>query len=406
MHHGLQGHIVSGAHGNTGRLDGNAQLLAELGTNRQVFGEIGVRTGGCGHAIAPLHKFIAGSRHRRNGITGIGVRHLERKLCLAGAVAIAQGAAAAGFHIIADRERLLRSAGRGSVRRRRTRCIGALGDVGGILIRRRALVLRLVGVLAGIGENGLQRVRPHMDVAVLEIAALAVAVAALQHLAAVQELVALALAHLHQRLVELVNGGHAHIGVAAVVLRNRRNGIHNDVTILICLMNRREQILVLLDEVVLTHAAVGVVGAERHDHPPGLHLGDGIRNGVLGAVVLEGHALGADGGLYAHALLTHKLVQGDQAIVVHAHRVGVAHKHRGFHIFLARILGFCQNGAGVFINLVLAAVVALRRRIRIRAGLCIALPGFADHHRRNRQGHDDRQRADSQHNAGLLLFGR
>ena len=245
-----------------------------------------------------------------------------------------------------------------------------------------------------------------MDVAILEIAALAVAVAALQHLCGVQELIALALAHLHQRLVELVDGGHAHVWVAAVVLRDGRNGIHNDVAVLIRLVNRREQVLVLLDEIVLAHAAIGVVGAEGHDHPPWLHLGDGIRNGVLGAVALEGHALGAGGGLHAHALLAHKLVQGDQAVVVHAHRVGVAHEHRGFHVFLACVLGFCQNGAGVRVNLVLAAVVALRRRIGIRAGRCIVLSGFADHHRRNRQGHNDRQRADGQHNAGLLLFGR
>ena len=94
---------------------------------------------------------------------------------------------------------------------------------------------------------------------------------------------------------------------------------------------------------VVGHFHAVVVGAEGDDHAAGLHHGDSLGNGIGIAVLLKGDDALIQGHLCADALLGAELLQGDQAVVVQAHRVGVADEEGLVLVGLPRIGRFCQQ---------------------------------------------------------------
>ena len=316
--------------------------------NINVLPEILIGAACGGHAIAPFVEFKAICSHRLDGNTG-GFAHLEFQLTLVAVLAIGQRAAFFGMiacHIAFHR----------------CRAGIAVFALGGVCTLRnigfiRALVLGVQCVRFHILEQCIQAGFIKVDIANGEVAAHTKAVIAFQHLAGVQETISILIAHLQQRLVELVNDLHAHIGILCMVGRNGRNGSDDNVAVAVGVFHCLQSAAVALDKFIRFHAAIGVVGAHHHHNAAGLHFRQSIGNGVGRGIALKINAGITGDALNAKAHLAHKLIQTDQTVAVHTNRVGVTNKHRFVQIVVSGIAGFFQN-SGIFgIQRILVAVI-------------------------------------------------
>ena len=180
-----------------------------------------------------------------------------------------------------------------------------------------------------------------MDVAVCVVVRLAVAILPLEDFGGVQKLEAQLLAQVEQCHVHIVDPGLIHVRVGRVIRRDGRDGVDDNIGIGIAGLDGLDQSGIIRDKVGHFHAVV--VGAEGDDHAAGLHHSDGLGNGIGIAVLLKGDDALIQGYLCADALLGAELLQGDQAVVVQAHRVGVADEEGLVLVGLPRIDRFCQQ---------------------------------------------------------------
>ena len=97
---------------------------------------------------------------------------------------------------------------------------------------------------------------------------------------------------------------------------------------------------------------------------------DYYTDGVVGGVILKGDDPFVQGHLGANALLGTELLQGDQAVVIQTHGVGVSQKQGAVQIFRARIRCFSQQSAGGVIDLVVIGKIC-----------AFAVPGSVRRHR-------------------------
>ena len=146
-----------------------------------------------------------------------------------------------------------------------------------------------------------------MDVALGVIIGVAVAIGPLEGLGRVQKLHTQLLAHVQQRHIEVIDLFLIHVGVVGVVFRDGRHRVHNDVGIGVACLDGLHQRGVVGNEILHRHA--GVVGAEGHHHPAGLHHGHGLSDGVMAAVLLKGHDALVQCRLRADALFCAELLQ-------------------------------------------------------------------------------------------------
>ena len=210
-------------------------------------------------------------------------------------------------------------------------------DVGGI----RAAVIGGVGVGAQIAQRCLEARTLQVDVAVCVVVRLAVAILPLEDLGGVQKLEAQLLAQIEQCHVHNVDPGLIHVRVGRVIRRDGRDGVDDDIGIGIAGLDGLDQSGIIRDKVGHLHAVV--VGAEGDDHAAGLHHGDSLGNGIGIAVLLKSDDALIQSHLCADALLGAELLQGDQAVVVQAHRVGVADEEGLVLVGLPRIGRLCQQ---------------------------------------------------------------
>ena len=194
---------------------------------------------------------------------------------------------------------------------------------------------------AQIAQCCLEARTLQVDVAVCVVVRLAVAILPLEDLGGVQKLEAQLLAQIEQCHVHIVDLGLIHVRVGRVIRRDGRDGVDDDIGIGIAGLDGLDQSGIIRDKVGHFHAVV--VGAEGDDHAAGLHHGDGLGNGIGIAVLLKGDDALIQGYLRADALLGAELLQGDQAVVVQAHRVGVADEEGLVLVGLPRIGRFCQQ---------------------------------------------------------------
>ena len=382
------------------------------GGHIQILLEVGIGTGLLGRAIAPLDEDVAFIRHRshadRLGRPGDGAGQR-----LAGVPVGAQRSAAGLIDPVAGLvlHRLLRRRGRfrgGSTFRAAGRCHRRAGTEGVLRPGRdaagiRAAVLGLIGVGAQIVQQHLQAGGLEVDVAGLVIIGVAVAGGVLEHFGGVQELHPQLFAHGEQRHVEVIDPGLIHVGVVGVVLRHRRHRVHDDVGVGVAGLDGLHQRGVIADEVLGAHAVV--VGAQHDDHPAGLHFGHRLRHGVKGVVLFKGHDAVVQGNTGADALLGAELLQGDQAVGVQAHRVGVAEKERLVLISVSRIGGLGQQGAGSLIDLVMVGQIAVIRHRAVRGRRVHRVFSAAEQIQGDPDGKQRGQCTHDAHQHGLLLQG-
>ena len=330
-----------------GDLDGHC---GKHGRDVNVLLELVVGAGAGGDTVAPLDENIAlgGNCRHADGLGRIG--HGVAQGGLVGLTAGGQRTAALLFDPIvcfivnrlsggtagalAGRLRagsLDRRTGVGNI----LQCAGR--DVGGI----RAAVIGGVGVGAQIAQRCLEARTLQVDVAVCVVVRLAVAILPLEDLGGVQKLEAQLLAQIEQCHVHIVDLGLIHVRVGRVIRRDGRDGVDDDIGIGIAGLDGLDQSGIIRDKVGHFHAVV--VGAEGDDHAAGLHHGDGLGNGIGIAVLLKGDDALIQGHLCADALLGAELLQGDQTVVVQAHRVGVADEEGLVLVGLPRIGRFRQQ---------------------------------------------------------------
>ena len=330
-----------------GDLDGHC---GKHGRDVNVLLELVVGAGAGGDTVAPLDENIAlgGNCRHADGLGRIG--HGVAQGGLVGLTAGGQRTAALLFDPIvrfivnrlsggtagalAGRLRagsLDRRTGVGNI----LQCAGR--DVGGI----RAAVIGGVGVGAQIAQRCLEARTLQVDVAVCVVVRLAVTILPLEDLGGVQKFEAQLLAQIEQCHVHIVDLGLIHVRVGRVIRRDGWDGVDDDIGIGIAGLDGLDQSGIIRDKVGHFHAVV--IGAEGDDHAAGLHHGDGLGNGIGIAVLLKGNNALVQGHLCADALLGAKLLQGDQAVVVQAHRVGVADEEGLVLVGLPRIGRFCQQ---------------------------------------------------------------
>ena len=87
-------------------------------------------------------------------------------------------------------------------------------------------------------------------------------------------------------------------------------------------------------------------------------------------ILLKGNDALVQGGMGANALLGTELLQGDQAVVIQTHGVGVSQKQGAVQIFRARIRCFSQQRAGGVIDLIVIGKIC-----------AFAVPGGVRRHR-------------------------
>ena len=170
-----------------------------------------------------------------------------------------------------------------------------------------------------------------------------------QDLGAVQKLKAVFLAHLHERGVVGIDLGHRQVRVLALPVQ-RGNGADDNIRIGPCFGDGGQPFPVLCDEFGgIRGAATKVVGAETNDNAFGLQLGNGIRNGVQGAVPLELFAFQGGDGTGPHADHANVVFQRGKrrsgVIGVHgvAHCVGIPNEQGVVHITAPGICCLRQN---------------------------------------------------------------
>ena len=226
----------------------------------------------------------------------------------------------------------------------------------------RAVVLGDVAVGAHIAEQRVHGGAGQVDaVAALHIARLRVASGlVLEGLGAVQKLPVLLLAHLHQRLVELV---HLRLGqrLVGMALAQRRDGVDDDVHAGIRLHDALDAGLIVGDEFFGAGAGAKVVGAEGEHHPFGLHQRHRLRHRLVAGIALEpGTGKGGQAaGRHAHradGVVRSAVIEQP----VHAGGVAVAQEQRFVHVGLTRVGGQLQNGGAVLggVDDVLVFIVA------------------------------------------------
>ena len=330
-----------------GDLDGHC---GKHGRDVNVLLELVVGAGAGGDTVAPLDENIAlgGNCRHADGLGRIG--HGVAQGGLVGLTAGGQRTAALFFDPIvrfivnrlsggtagalAGRLRagsLDRRTGVGNI----LQCAGR--DVGGI----RTAVIGGVGVGAQIAQRCLEARTLQVDVAVCVVVRLAVAILPLEDLGGVQKLEAQLLAQIEQCHVHVVDLGLIHVRVGRVIRRDGWDGVDDDIGIGIAGLDGLDQSGIIRDKVGHFHAVV--VGAEGDDHAAGLHHGDSLGNGIGIAVLLKSDDALIQGHLCADALLGAELLQGDQAVVVQAHRVGVADEEGLVLVGLPRIGRFRQQ---------------------------------------------------------------
>ena len=259
---------------------------------------------------------------------------------------------------------------------------------------------------AGVLHDGSQRILFQVDVAGQEVLRLAVAVVAHQHIVDIQELIAVVNTHLGQRIVELVDLLHAHVGIAGVIFGDGGHGGDDDVGVGIGRLDGLQRGAIVGGEVRGAHGAVGVVGAHHHDDAAGLHLGQRIGDGIAVVVALEIDGLVGGEALDAQALHGNHLIQLQQAVLVVAVGVGVAHKDGLVDVGLAGVFGLAQHCVAV-----LAGVKADRHDLAGAGGslaaaarIGLAAAGFGHDDAHHHDGDDQHKSADAQHDGCLLLL--
>ena len=186
-----------------------------------------------------------------------------------------------------------------------------------------------------------------------------------QHFGGVQKFVAVLLAHCHKRGVVRIYLGHGQVGVVPLLVQ-RGNGADDNIRIGPCFGDGGQPLPVLRDELGgIRGAATKVVGAETNDNAFGLQLGNGIRNGVQGAVPLELFAFQGGDGTGPHADHANVVFQRGKrrsgVIGVHgvAHGVGIPNEQGVVHITAPGICclrqnsghgGICLGGGGGGLN--------------------------------------------------------
>ena len=394
----------------------------------QILLEIGIGAGLAGEAVAPLDEDIAvrrDSRHR-DGLAGVGDSIGHR--VVAGIAAHAQGAAAVLVHMVVGLE-LLALAGAGaltaarafgaagafaqapagacSLRTGRGHCGAGVGDIlhraGGDVVGVRAAVIGLTGVGADIIQHSFETDALEMDVAVGIIVRDAVAVAAFESLGRVKETDSQLLAHIQKSHIEVVDLGLVHVGIVGVIDRDRRHGVHDDVGIGVALLDGLNQRRIVGDEVRDFHA--GVVGAEGHDHPAGLHHGHSLRDGVVVRIFLKGNDALVERRLRTDALLRAELLQRDEAVVVEADGIGVAQEEGVVQVIRTGVGGLRQQGGRGVVDLVMARQVFARsgvcRRLRDRGRGGVA--AFFQERGRDAEGQQHGQNTENADQNGPLL---
>ena len=403
---------------------------AKDGSDIQVLLEVGIRAGLAGDTIAPLDKDMALSRDSRHGNGLARVIHLIAHRVVAGAVPGGQGAAAALFHLVAGfKLRLGGSAlaaggacgltggftdglALADCLRAGSRHRGAgIGDIlqraGGDVIGIRTAVLGLISMGAQVSQRRFQACTLEVDVTVGVVIRVPIAVLALECLSRVEELEAQLLAHVQQCHVEVVDLGLIHVGVGRMILRDGRHGVDNDVRIRISRLNGLHQRGVVADEILHLHA--GIVGAKGHHHAAGLHLSHGLCNGIVVVIALKGHDALVQGHLRADALPGAELLQGDEAVVVEADRIGIAQEEGAVLILAACISRFGQQGAGRVVDLIMACQIPVRLgrvyRLRLRGRRLIGRGRFSplEERRGNSCCQQGRQHTDHADQNRLLL---
>ena len=172
-----------------------------------------------------------------------------------------------------------------------------------------------------------------------------------QNLGAVQELVAVFLAHLHQCGVVGVHLCHGQVGVFPLLVQ-RRNGADDDIAVGPRGFNRFEP-LQIGGYVVggVRGRAAEVVGAVADDDTARLEHGHGLRHGVHGGGTLEFFAFQRGDGSRAHADNADAVADGGKGgvgfIGVHciAHRVGIADEQGFLRVAAPGILRLGQHRA-------------------------------------------------------------
>ena len=393
----------------------------------QILLEVGVGAGLAGEAVAPLDEDVALRRDSGHGDGLVGVGDGVGHGAVAGVIADAQGAAAVLIDAVAGLELLALA---GALAGRALRAAGALGltlagtdslragsghggagvgdilhGAGGDAVGVGAAVLGLQGVGAEIVQHCLEAGALEVDVAAGVVVRDAVAVAALEGLGGVEEADAQLLAHLQKGHVEVVNFGLIHVGVVGVVDRDRRHRVDDDVGVRVALLDGLNEGRVVGDEVSDFHA--GVVGAEGHDHPAGLHLSHRLRDGVVVGVLLKGNDALAERGLSADALFGAELLQGDEAVVVEADSVGIAQKEGVVQIVRASVGGLRQQSGGGVVDLVVARQVFAGGGVchGLRDGGSRLLAALFEKGGGDAEGQQHRQHAEDADQNGPMLHG-
>ena len=374
----------------------------EHGRHIQVLLEVAVGAGAAGDAVAPVDKEVAVVRHRRHG-DRLFAGDVKAERGLPCSVAAAQGAAGlvdavAGFKGIA--RRFGRRAGGHRVAGVAGVFQGAGGDVGGI----GAAVLGLVGVGGEIVQHRLEAAALEVDVpADIVVIQPKAGGGVLEDLGAVQELDPQVLAHGQQGHVEVVDLFLGGGGVVGVILGHRRDGVDNDVGVGIAGLDLLDQLGVIADEGLDLHPVV--VGAQGDDHPAGLHHCHRLGHGVPLVGPPEGDQRLRKGRLDADALLGAELLQGDQAVVVQPHGVGVPQEQGVAEVGLAGVGRLGQKRGGLGVHLVVGGQVIRLFHLGHAAGRRAAALGGQQHI--GDAGRDqDRQGTDGADKHRLLLDRR
>ena len=346
---------------------GHVQVLLE--------GAVGAGTGG--NAVAPVDEEIAISGHSRHS-NRLVCRHIEAEGCLTRSIAAGQSAASMVDPVMGLKSLPFLYSFRGAGGHRIAGIAGVLQGPGGDVAGIGAAVLRLVGMSGQVVQNCLQAAALEVNIAADIVIILAEAGGrVLQDLCAVEEFNPQILAHGQQCHVEVINLLLRHRRIVGMILGDRRNGIDNDISIRIARLDVLDQLGIVFDEGLHFHAVI--VGPQGDNHTAGLHHGHSLGHGVALVSTFEGDQLLRNGILDADPFFGAELLQGNQAVVVQADRIGITQEQGFIQIGLASVIGFGQQGCGLSVDLIMGGQIVRLFYLLDLAGAGAAALGIQQH---------------------------
>ncbi len=140
-----------------------------------------------------------------------------------------------------------------------------------------------------------------------------------------------------------------------MILRQRRNGIYNNVSIRISRLYSLYQLRIIIYKGLCVHPVV--ICTQHNYNSTGFHHGHGIYHGIKCIRVFKCDKRFGNRTLNADSFLCTKLLQRNKTIIIVTHRVGIAQKERFVEIFFSSIFCFGQNRSGCGIYLIIVCKI-------------------------------------------------